>query len=116
MSFACSGVADTGIPSEKTRTSALSWNRSPGVVLPPTMSLFSSASTCQPSAVASFARWRLPFSPCSSPATAAKTMVAAGLSLDSTRAHSRLTATPEASSFAPGASARGSITSVLRES
>ena len=61
--------------------SALVRARHPGVVSPPTISLFRTASSCQPSVFASFARCRLPFSPCSSPATATKTMVLGNFSL-----------------------------------
>src|ERR1700722_18640140 len=75
----------------------------PGVVSPPTMSLLRTASSCQFSDLASLARWALPLRPCSSPATETKTMVLGNLSLLRTRADSRETATPLASSLAPGA-------------
>jgi hypothetical protein len=57
-----------------------------------------------------------PYSPCSSPATAANTIVATGRRLAITRASSMATATPDASSSAPGASDVESMTSVTRES
>ena len=89
---------------------------SPGVVSPPTMSLLRTASSCQPSDFASLARWRLPLRPCSSPATATKTMLLGNLSLLRTRADSIETATPLASSLAPGAGSWVLKLSELRES
>ena len=57
----------------------------------------------QPCSLAILAKCALPFRPCSSPATVRKIMVAGNLSWLRTRAHSRLTAVPLASSLAPGA-------------
>jgi hypothetical protein len=57
-----------------------------------------------------------PYRPCSSPATAAKTIVARGCRVAITRASSSDTATPDASSSAPGWKLSGFITSVTRES
>ena len=51
------------------------------------------------------AQWRAPSRPCSSAATAMKTMVASNLCLAITQASSMVAAVPEASSLAPGASA-----------
>lgn len=59
---------------------------------------------------------RGPVQPCSSPATAANTIVDAGRRFAITRASSIATATPDASSSAPGASEVASMTSVTRES
>ena len=57
-----------------------------------------------------------PYSPCSSPATVAKTIVPGNWWVANTRASSSTQATPEPSSSAPGASLVKSITSVTRES
>ena len=57
-----------------------------------------------------------PNSPCSSPDTAAKTMVPGNLWVANSRASSSTQATPEPSSSAPGASLTESVTSVTRES
>ncbi len=117
----CSGVAVAGTLSLNTRTASLSCPLSPGVVSPPTMSLFSTASSGHPSAFASCARCLDPYSPCSSPATATNTIVpvsftpALGSPL-SARADSIDTATPLASSLAPGDVSLSFITSVARES
>ena len=82
----------------------------------PTMSLVNMACTSVPAALYCAAMNRAPNRPCSSPATAANTMVAFGRRLAMTRASSIDTATPDASSFAPGASAVAFMTSVTRES
>jgi hypothetical protein len=80
------------------------------------MSLLSAASMFQASLFAIFAKCRLPSSPCSSPATVRKMIVAENLCLLKTRAHSRLTAVPLPSSLAPGASPLVSNVSLFRES
>ena len=59
---------------------------------------------------------REPNRPCSSPSTADRTIVDSGACLASTRASSITTATPEASSSAPGASPTESVLMVRRES
>jgi hypothetical protein len=80
------------------------------------MSLVNMPCTSTPADLSCWARCAEPYRPCSSPATAAKTIVASGLCLAITRASSRDTATPDASSSAPGASSVEFITSVTRES
>jgi hypothetical protein len=80
------------------------------------MSLLSTAWIRQSCWRAIWAKWRLPFSPCSSPATVRNMIVAGNFSWLRTRAHSRLTAVPLASSLAPGASPLTSKVSLLRES
>ena len=57
-----------------------------------------------------------PYSPCSSPATAANTIVASECRVAMSRASSSTTATPDASSSAPGASLVKFMMSVTRES
>ncbi len=78
------------------------------------MSLLSIAVTFQPLALAVSARSVPPHNPCSSPDSAAKTMVARCFSFAISRAASITSATPEPSSLAPGASLVASITSVTR--
>lgn len=112
---ACCGVSDVGTPSANSRTVYGSRVPSSARELP-TMSLVNMAWTFVPAALKLSARYADPYRPCSSPATAAKTIVAAGRRFAITRASSRATATPEASSSAPGASPVASITSVARES
>ena len=111
-----SGFADAGMPSEKTRTVSLRCSVSPGVVLPPTMSLLRTPSMFQFCSRAICAKCLAPSSPCSSPATVRKISVAGNLYLLRTRAHSRLTAVPLASSLAPGAGSFVFSVSELRES
>src|SRR6266446_1868975 len=97
----------------------------------PTISSSSMPPTVYPCCFTQSTRCVLPSSPCSSPETAAKSIVARyvprppkvtptlgplACALLSSRAHSTLTATPDASSSAPGASASGSITFDGRES
>jgi hypothetical protein len=69
----------------------------------PTMSLVNIPWTSASAFLSSFARNVEPNSPCSSPATAAKISVQSGRRVAITRASSIDTATPEASSSAPGA-------------
>jgi len=57
-----------------------------------------------PASRSACARWSDPYRPCSSPATAAKTIVASLRRVAITRASSSTAATPDASSSAPGAS------------
>lgn len=112
---ASSGVSSVGTPSAKSRR--LRGSRSPSSAVElPTMSLVNMACRSTPEVRNCSAMWVAPYSPCSSPATAANTRVALGLRVASTRASSRETATPEASSSAPGASLVESMTSVTRES
>jgi hypothetical protein len=82
----------------------------------PTMSLVNMPSTSVPAALACWAKKVDPYRPCSSPATAMKTIVASNWRLAITRASSSTAATPEASSLAPGASHVKFRTSVQRES
>ncbi len=70
----------------------------------------------QPSSLATCARWSEPYRPCSSPATAANTIVDAVGCFAITRASSITAEVPDASSLAPGASPVPSSTSVRRES
>ena len=65
-----------------------------------------------PLRLATLTKWVDPKSPCSSPATAMKTIVASNLSGAITRASSNDVATPLASSSAPGAKQVASSTSV----
>ena len=80
------------------------------------MSLVNMPSTSMPDALACWAKKVEPKRPCSSPATAMKTIVASNWRLAMTRASSSTAATPEASSSAPGASQVEFRTSVQRES
>jgi hypothetical protein len=85
-------------------------------VLEPTMSLLSIPWMSAPAAWNWAAAKFDPNSPCSSPATAMKTSVARGRRVAITLASSIETATPDASSSAPGASLVPLRTSVTRES
>jgi hypothetical protein len=80
------------------------------------MSLVNMPCTSVPAALYWAAMYRAPYRPCSSPATAANTMVDFGARFAMIRANSMDTATPDASSSAPGASAVAFMTSVTRES
>jgi len=86
----------------------------------PTMSLSSMPPTAYPCCLTHSSILALPSNPCSSPEIAANRSVARKGSFPpvpvrlNNLAHSMLTATPEASSSAPGASRLGSITSVAR--
>jgi len=80
------------------------------------MSLVNIPCTSVPAAFNCWARYVDPYRPCSSPATAANTIVEAGRLFAITRASSSTTATPDASSSAPGASEVAFMTSVTRES
>lgn len=94
---------------ENTRTRpASAWPGAP--VVPPTMSLLSTATIGSPKAAAAGAWKRLPLRPGSSAAKATKRSVASHWRRDITRTSSSSTATPEASSSAPGASAAPSAT------
>ena len=104
-----------GTPSLKSRT----WNRSrvpSSAVELPMMSLLNMPCTSLPAAFICWAMNSDPKVPCSSPATAAKTIVASGVRVANTRASSRMAATPDPSSSAPGASSVKFRTSVTRES
>lgn len=114
-SSASSAVSAVGTPSANSRTVYGSREPSSAVELP-TMSSVNMARTRAPSRRSDSARCAAPYSPCSSPATAANTSVAAGRRRAITRTSSRTTATPEASSSAPGASLSASMTSLARES
>jgi hypothetical protein len=112
---ASSGVSAVGTPSANRRT--VRGSRVPSsAVLEPTMSLVNMAWTSAPAALNWAAMYRAPYRPCSSPATAAKTIVDLGARFAITLASSMDTATPDASSSAPGASAVAFMTSVTRES
>ena len=80
------------------------------------MSLVNIPWTSAPAAFSWFAMNVEPYRPCSSPATAASMIVERDGWVAITRASSMQTATPEASSSAPGASSVKFMTSVTRES
>ena len=80
------------------------------------MSLVNMPCTSLPAFWNCSAMWSDPKRPCSSPATAASTIVASGSCVARTLASSIETATPDASSSAPGASLVEFSTSVTRES
>jgi len=80
------------------------------------VSLLNMAWMSVPASLNDCARWSEPYRPCSSPATAANTIVASGERVAMTRASSMTTETPEPSSSAPGASLVAFSTSVTRES
>ena len=112
---ACCGVSLVGTPSAKSRTlngSRVPWSETEL----PTMSLVNIPATSTPFCLACSAKCVEPNSPCSSPATAMKTIVASNSRFDITRAASSTAATPDASSLAPGASQTASLGSVQRES
>ena len=80
------------------------------------MSLVNMPAMLRPCCFACSAKNVEPNSPCSSPATAMKTIVASNRRCAITRAASSTAATPEASSLAPGASQTASFGSLQRES
>jgi hypothetical protein len=80
------------------------------------MSLLIMPAISTPFFLASSAKCVEPNRPCSSPATAKKMSVASKRWNAIMQASSMATATPEASSFAPGAALSASITSPARES
>jgi hypothetical protein len=99
------GIAEgrrvVGTPSLKSRTRCASLTPFSDR-LAPTMSLENMPSMLAPAALYCFAWKSDPKRPSSSPSTAVKTMVDSGLCVARTRATSTITATPEASSSAPG--------------
>jgi hypothetical protein len=112
---ASASVSAVGTPSAKSRM--LRGLRMPSSAVElPTMSLVNMPCTSAPWSWKTCAMWSDPYNPCSSPATAANTSVALGRWVANTRASSIETATPDASSSAPGASAVEFMTSVTRES
>ena len=103
---ACAAVSAVGTPSTNSRTVRGSGGV-PSCASPvPTMSLLNMPWTSAPASLNACAMWSEPYRPCSSPATAAKTMVASVRRVAITRASSSTAATPDASSSAPGRVAR----------
>ena len=112
---ACAGVSVGGTPSANSRTVCRLRVPSSAVLLP-MMSLENIPWMSVPASLNDCARNAEPNRPCSSPATAAKTTVASIGRVANTRAISRIVATPDASSSAPGASLVKFMMSVTRES
>ncbi len=109
-------VTAVGMPSRNSRRVCGSGLVPSKAWLAPTMSLLNMPCTSLPAAAICFAMKVEPYSPSSSPATVANTRVPGNWRVANSRASSRTTATPEASSSAPGASLVKSSTSVTRES
>ncbi len=109
-------VTSVGTPSTNSRTLNGSGRVPSKAWLAPTMSLLNMPCTSFPAAFICAAMWAEPYRPCSSPATVASTTVPGNWWVANSRASSRTTATPEASSSAPGASLVKLSTSVTRES
>ena len=112
---ACCGVSVVGTPSANSLTWWASRVPSSAVELP-MMSLLNMPWTSVPAAFICWAMNSDPNVPCSSPHTAARTIVASGSRVAKTRASSNMAATPDPSSSAPGASSVKFRTSVTRES
>jgi hypothetical protein len=112
---ASAAVSAVGTPSANSRTRCGKRVPSSAVSLP-TMSLVNMACTSVPAVASCWAMCADPYSPSSSPATAANMIVASVCWVAMIRASSRTVATPDPSSSAPGASLVEFARSVTRES